>query len=110
MPGYLQAVRAFSPSLWRIFAALAMVISVTMGLQAVLLNLYLLRLGYDARYVGLLAGIGQLVWAVSAFPAIFIGNRIGLRNSFQLSLALGGFGLVLILCAESLPARGGTPV
>ena len=103
MPGYLQAVRAFSPSLWRIFAALAMVISVTMGLQAVLLNLYLLRLGYDARYVGLLAGIGQLVWAVSAFPAIFIGNRIGLRNSFQLSLALGGFGLVLILCAESLP-------
>ncbi len=59
MPGYLQAVRAFSPSLWRLFAALAMVICVTMGLQAVLLNLYLLRLGYDARYVGLLAGIGQ---------------------------------------------------
>ena len=105
MSGYLQAVRAFSPSLWRIFASIALVISVTMGLQAVLLNLYLLRLGYDARYVGLLAGIGQLVWAVSAFPAIFIGNRIGLRNSFQLSLALGGFGLVLILCAESLPRQ-----
>ena len=105
MSGYLQAVRAFSPSLWRIFASIALVISVTMGLQAVLLNLYLLRLGYDARYVGLLAGIGQLVWAVAAFPAIFIGNRFGLRNSFQLSLALGGFGLVLILCAESFPRQ-----
>ena len=105
MSGYLQALRAFSPSLWRIFASIALVISVTMGLQAVLLNLYLLRLGYDARYVGLLAGIGQLVWAVAAFPAIFIGNRFGLRNSFQLSLALGGFGLVLILCAESLPRQ-----
>jgi hypothetical protein len=103
MPGYLQAVRAFSPSLWRLFAALAMVICVTMGLQAVLLNLYLLRLGYDARYVGLLAGIGQLVWAVSALPAVLISGRIGLRNSFGLSLALGGLGLVLVLCAESLP-------
>ena len=105
MSGYLQALRAFSPSLWRIFASIALVISVTMGLQAVLLNLYLLRLGYDARYVGLLAGIGQLVWAVAAFPAIFIGNRFGLRNSFQFSLALGGFGLVLILCAESFPRQ-----
>ncbi len=103
MSGYLQAVRAFSPSLWRIFASITLVISVTMGLQAVLLNLYLLRLGYDARYVGLLAGIGQLVWALSAFPSVLVSNRIGLRNSFQLSLALGGFGLVLILCAESLP-------
>jgi hypothetical protein len=105
MSGYLQAVRAFSPSLWRLFAALALVISVTMGLQSVLLNLYLLRLGYDARYVGLLAGIGQLVWAVSALPAVLISSRIGLRSSFQLSLALGGLGLVLVLCAESLPRQ-----
>jgi predicted MFS family arabinose efflux permease len=105
MSGYMQAVRSFSPSLWRIFAALALVIAVTMGLQAVLLNLYLLRLGYDARYVGLLAGIGQLVWAVSALPAILINGRIGLRNSLQLSLALGGLGLVLVLCAESLPRQ-----
>jgi hypothetical protein len=103
MSGYLQAVRAFSPSLWRIFASVTLIISVTMGLQAVLLNLYLLRLGYDARYVGLLAGIGQLVWAISALPSVLVSNRIGLRNSFQLSLALGGLGLVLVLCAESLP-------
>ena len=103
MPGYRQAVRAFSPSLWRLFASLALIISVSMGLQAVLLNLYLLRLGFDARYVGLLAGIGQLAWAISALPAVLVSSRVGLRNSFQLSLALGGLGLALVLCAESFP-------
>lgn len=91
MSGYLQAVRAFSPSLWRIFASITLVISVTMGLQAVLLNLYLLRLGYDAHYVGLLAGIGQVVWALSAFPAVLVSNRIGLRN--QLSVEPGAWRL-----------------
>ncbi len=103
MQGYRQAVRSFSPSLWRIFASLALVISVSMGLQAVLLNLYLLRLGFDAPAIGMLAGIGQVVWAVSALPAVLISSRIGLRNSFQLSLVLGGFGLALILGAESAP-------
>ena len=103
MPGYRQAVRAFSPSLWRLFASLALIISVSMGLQAVLLNLYLLRLGFDAPDIGVLAGIGQVVWATSALPAVLVSSRIGLRNSFQLSLALGGLGLALILCAESAP-------
>ncbi len=100
MSAYWQAVRSFSPSLWRLFASLALIISVSMGLQAVLLNLYLLRLGFDAPYIGLLAGLGQLVWAAAALPAVLVSNRIGLRNSFQLSVALGGLGLAIILLVE----------
>jgi hypothetical protein len=48
-----------------------------MGLQAVLLNLYLLRLGFDAPYIGLLAGLGQRVWAAAALPAAQVSNQIG---------------------------------
>ncbi len=53
--------------------------------------------------LALLAGIGQVVWALSALPAVLVSSRIGLRNSFQLSLMLGGLGLTLMLCAESAP-------
>jgi hypothetical protein len=69
MSMYWHAIRSFSPSLWRLFASLALVGSVSMGLQAVLLNLYLLRLGFEAPYIGLLAGLGQPVWAAAALSA-----------------------------------------
>jgi MFS family permease len=103
MSVWWQAARSFPSSLWRLYTSLVLVISVSMGLQAVLLNLYLLRLGFDAGYIGLLAGLGQLVWAAACLPAVLVSNRIGLRNSFQLGLAFGGSGLAIMLSVEALP-------
>jgi MFS family permease len=71
--------------------------------MAVLFNLYLLRLGFDARYIGLVAGLGQLVWAAAALPAGLLSNRIGLRNSFQIGIGLFGLALALMLLVELLP-------
>ena len=100
---YWQAIRSFSPSLRRLLLSMALIFFTAFGLQPVLQNLYLLRLGFDVQFIGLLAGIGQIVWAGAAIPSGMLGNRIGLRNSLLLGCALFGLGLALLLLVGSTP-------
>ncbi len=103
MSDYLQTLRLFSPKLRLFLLAMGVMAMVPFGIIAVLFNLYLLRLGFDARYIGLLAGLGQLVWAAAALPAGLLGNRIGLRNSMEAGIFVFGIALALILLVELLP-------
>ena len=73
------------------------------GIQAVLLNLYLLRLGLGAQFIGLLIASGQLTWAIAALPAGAIGQRLGLRATLILASALAALGMGLLLLVELLP-------
>jgi hypothetical protein len=73
------------------------------GLQGVLLNLYLLRLGFGPEFIGLLLGSGQLIWAIAALPAGAVGRRIGLRTALLSGFVLLGVGLGLLLLVEALP-------
>src|ERR671932_559453 len=73
------------------------------GNQAVLLNLYLLRLGLGAQFIGLLIASGQLTWAIAALPAGAIGQRLGLRATLILASALAALGMGLLLLVELLP-------
>lgn len=100
---YWQAMRTFSPSLRRLLIAMALLLVTAFGLLPVLQNLYLLRLGFDVQFIGLLAGLGQVVWATAALPAGMLGNRIGLRNGLLLGYGLFGVGLALLLLVESRP-------
>jgi len=100
---YWQAMRAFSPSLRRFLIAAALGTTTFFGIVAVLQNLFLLRLGFDARFIGLLLGVGQMVWAAAALPAGLLSNRIGLRNGVLLGQGLAGLGLALMLLVESQP-------
>jgi MFS family permease len=103
MSEYWQRVRAFRPSLWRLLLSAGLLLTAWLGLLAVLYNLYLLRLGFDARAIGLLAGLGALVWGLAALPAGLLSNRIGLRNSILLGIGLFGLGIVFTLLVEQLP-------
>ena len=103
MSEYWQRVHAFSPSLCRLLLSAGLLLTVWLGLLAVLYNLFLLRLGFDARTIGLLAGLGALVWGLAALPAGLLSNRIGLRNSMLLGVGLFGFGIALTLLVEQLP-------
>ena len=103
MPEYLHRVRAFSPDMRRLLLAAAIVFVVWLGLLAVLYNLYLLRLGFDTRTVGLLAGLGALVWGLAALPAAVAGSRFGLRNTIIVGIAVFGGGVALTLTVESMP-------
>jgi MFS family permease len=106
-PGLIQeyrlAMATFSPSLRRFLMAMALGFVAGFGLVGVLQNLYLLRLGFDVQFIGLLLGLGQIVWAVAALPAGLLSNRIGLRNGLMLGIALFGLGLALLLLVESRP-------
>ena len=73
------------------------------GLQGVLFNLYLLRLGFGPELIGLLMGSGQLIWALAALPAGAIGRRIGLRTALLNAFVLMAVGFGLLLLVEALP-------
>ncbi|MFC1960591.1 MFS transporter [Chloroflexota bacterium] len=100
---YWQSVRAFSPSMRRFLLSTVMIFMAFFGILAVLLNLYLLRLGFDARFIGLMLGVGQIVWALAALPAGLLSNRIGVRNSMMVGFGLSGLGLAMIPLVENFP-------
>jgi len=73
------------------------------GLQAVLFNLYLLRLGFEPQFIGLLIGSGQVVFALAALPSGELGRRVGVRGALIVGLVLIGVAYVLLLSVEALP-------
>jgi len=79
------------------------------GIYFLLLNLYLLRLGYDAAFVGRINAVGQLAYVACTIPAGLVGSRWGSRRAMALGMGLAGLGLILLPCGEFLalasPAR-----
>jgi hypothetical protein len=58
---YWRVVRGFNRDIWLVLVTWALVAFAYFGIQGVLLNLYLLRLGYGPKFIGLLIGSGQLL-------------------------------------------------
>ncbi len=79
------------------------------GINAVLTNLYLLRLGWSLSLIGLILGVQQLVWAVTAIPASMIGMRFGLRNSVVIGSLIAGVSYTLFLLTAYLPGNFQVP-
>ncbi|MFC1526950.1 MFS transporter [Candidatus Latescibacterota bacterium] len=77
------------------------------GIYFLLLNLYLVRLGYDETFVGHVNAIGQLGFALSTIPAGLLGTRWGSRRIIILGLSLSVIGLGGLPLGEALdePAR-----
>lgn len=73
------------------------------GVYAVLLNLYLLRLGYDARFIGEVNSFGLLTFALVSLPAGIMGTRWA--SSLMLRVGIGGtlLGTFLLPLAEYSP-------
>lgn len=74
------------------------------GIYAVLLNLYLLRLGYGPEFVGLVHAAGLLAHAAFALPAGGFGRRWGVRRMMIAGLSLRLVGLGALPLAEFVPA------
>jgi MFS family permease len=103
MLAYWRVLRGFDRSLILFLAYQASVGFCYFGLLNVLLNLYLLRLGFGLEFIGLLNGAGQLVWAALALPAGAVGRRIGLKEAQVAGLLFTALGMVLLLLVEMLP-------
>jgi MFS family permease len=86
---YWTAIRGFSDNA-RLYLLNTGLLGLTFGLQYLFFNLYVLSLGYDQAFVGLLASIPALVTALTALPIGIVLPRVGYRRSL-----LAGVGLTL---------------
>lgn len=73
------------------------------GVYAVLFNLYLLRLGYDAAYIGQVNAIGRMGFALVGIPAGLLGVRFGPRPLLIAGECIIVVGLVGAPLGEFLP-------
>jgi len=84
---YARSLRTFSPNARRYLATTAL-FGVGTAFQWLFFNLYVLSLGFDQAFVGLLAGIPALVTAASALPIGILLPRIGYRRSLLVGCVL----------------------
>ena len=100
--GYFQALRLFNRNV-RIFILSALLLGFAFfGIYAVLLNLYLLRLGYGLGVVGLVNGMGFVAYALFSLPAGALGARYGTRRMLQVGFVLAATGMGLLPAAQFL--------
>ena len=99
----LSPIRAFNPQTRLFFAAIVGLTFVADGLYSVLLNLYLLRLGYGTEFIGLVNAVGLLTFGLASLPAGILGSRMsttGLMKFGAFTCLAGG---LLLPLAEWLP-------
>lgn len=73
------------------------------GIYSLLLNLYLLRLGYESEFIGLVNGIGPFMLAVFSLPAGTVSRRWGSRRIMIWSYFILAISFGLVPLSEWLP-------
>jgi MFS family permease len=101
---YVQRLRRFSRDACLVTVAGALIAFNILGIYGVLLNLYLLRLGYGPEFVGLVSAAGWLAWGAVSLPAGALGGRWGVRRTMIAGVVLATVGRGLLPLAELVPA------
>ena len=104
---YLMSILKLDRDILRFSFAWGMIGLIVLGINAVLMNLYVLKLGFDFSFLGNLNGSGQIVWVFAALPAGFIGTRFGLRNSLIAGYVVVILALACFLSVAWLPRLPG---
>ncbi|MCX5744509.1 MAG: MFS transporter [Proteobacteria bacterium] len=79
------------------------------GVYIIIFNLYLLRLGYDANFIGLLLGAGILTQSVSAYAIGHLGRTVGPRPQLIAGSIICMVGLTGLCVTDLLPQVAQTP-
>ena len=106
MTNLRQALRTFHPDVYKLLFAMCIVGFSYFGFVSVLLNLYLLRLGYETDFIGLVNGGIAFAFAASSLPAGVLGSRLGMRRTAAIGMALVTVGMTLVPVAGSVLAGG----
>ena len=102
--GYLQILGRFDRNVRLYLLSAAMVgFTTSGGIFNVLLNLYLLRLGFGLDLVGVIVGAGALLFALCCLPAGILGRRWGSRRAMIVGMSLMVLGNALIPAVEYVP-------
>ncbi len=106
----MDGLRQLRPDLGRYYLAVALLgFAVDGGVYAVLLNLFLARLGYGPEVIGLVNAAGMVVFALASLPAGIFGERWGSKRIMLWGLGLLMVGAVLLPLADLLPAAARLP-
>jgi predicted MFS family arabinose efflux permease len=97
MNHYIKMLGRFNRNIRLLFVANGILGFVFFGIYALLLNLYLRRLGYGATFIGQVNAVGPLALAIASLPAGAFSQRYGIRRGLRI-----GF-LFTILCRALLP-------
>ena len=101
---YLTVLRQFNRDVrLYLFASLLFGFSLFGGIYSLLLNLYLLRLGYGPKFVGVFNATGALSFAIFSLPAIALANRIGSRRTMIAGTLVALIGYATLSQIELLP-------
>lgn len=104
MTNMRHALRQFHPDVYRYLIASSLVGFSYFGFVTVLLNLYLLRLGYGTDFIGLVNGSTALAFALSSLPAGALGSRIGMRRGAMAGMVFLAAGVMLVPLVGLFPA------
>ena len=77
--------------------------AVFFGIYNVAYNLYVVRLGFGTRQVGILLSIHTIVLAAVSLPAGILGTRIPVRSQMITALGVLCFGLLALILVPLLP-------
>ena len=100
---YRNALRLVSRNTWLVLIAAAMTGFSYTGIFIMLLNLYLLRLGFGPEFIGAINATAQLGFALFSLPAGALGQRWGSRKMTIYGLVIGAAAFGLLPLAELLP-------
>lgn len=99
-----EGLRRISPAILFYLLGTALVgFALDGGIYAVLLNLYLVRMGYGPELIGMINSAGQLTFAIFSLPAGAIGSRWGSRRALLLGMVLMMLGTLVAPLADTLP-------
>lgn len=73
------------------------------GVYNVLLNLFMLRLGYGPEFIGLINATGLLAFALTSLPAGLLGAKVSATRLMKMGGGMALLGATLLPMAEALP-------
>src|SRR4051794_35245445 len=102
---YLQAIQNLNRNV-RYFFVSSFLFGFTIfgGINSVIINLYLLRLGYGPEFIGLFNAAGLLAIAIFSLPSGMVGRRWGPRSGMIIGTSLMLIGYSLVPFGELVPA------
>lgn len=100
---YVDGLRLLGPIVGRYLVVVGLVgFVVDGGVFGVLLNLFLLRIGYGPEQIGLVNASGTLAFAMASLPAGALGERFGSLRIIVVGIGLMLAGTLLLPLADTL--------
>jgi MFS family permease len=85
----------------RMFLAFNFLTSLYVGISSVIFNLYIIKLGYNEQFLGLIISITMISTGLFAFPAAQVCDRVGSKKTLLLSSVLSTIVLFLLYVLTS---------